>query len=104
MIEAVLLHPIREVGHELFIATETAPDDARRIVGGCVQWAGGIGGEDEVLDIPGDKGEGAVGGAVSHGVPIVVRPIEIGSPEVENKIVGKGIDIHQLSHRVIDGL
>ena len=97
MIEAVLLHPIREVGHELFIATETAPDNARGIVGGCAEWAGGISGEDEIFDIPGDKGEGTVGGAVSHGIPIVMRPIEIGSPEVENKIVGKGIDMEPRS-------
>lgn len=82
IVEAVFVNAVDEVGHEFFVEAEAAPDDSGGIIDGGVELAGRIGGEDEVFDIPGDEGEAAIGGAVPDGIPIVVGPIDVGSPEV----------------------
>ena len=66
--------------------------------------AGGVGGEDEIFDVPRDEGEAAVGRTVAQGIPIVVRPIDVGSPEIKNEVFGEGIDVELLTNRIVDRL
>ena len=102
--ETVFLNPVGKESHKLVIQAKTAPDDPRGIVGGGIELSGGVGGENKVLHIPGDESEGTVGGPVTNGIPVVVRPIEVGTPEVEDEVIGEGIDIELLANGLINGV
>ena len=45
-----------------------------------------------------------MGWAVPDGIPIVVGPIEVGAPKVEDEVVGEGIDVELLPDGIVDRL
>src|SRR6266850_3401926 len=54
-----------------------------------------------VLGIPNDELEGFAGSALAEDVPVVVRPIFIPSPVIDDHVIDEVIDIHELQKLLV---